>query len=146
MLHYEKPRTAEQNRKLWSLANELCYTPEDMAALAYSYSDQRTQSTKELTLAECNRLLEYMAGEAAKQQKGREKMRNKIIHLLCTLAQTPMVDEQGKADYERINAYIQEIGSNNPKKKILNYLYYNELLPVLNQVEAMHTKQLKNSK
>ncbi len=143
MLHYEKPRTAEQNRKMWSLANELGYTTEDMSALAYSYSNERTASTKELTLSECNKLLEYMAGEATKQKKGRDKMRKKIIHLLCTLAQTPMVDAVGNADYERINAYVQNIGSNNPKKKILNYLYYDELLPVLNQVEAMYKKQTK---
>lgn len=68
----------------------------------------------------------------------RKKMRGKIIHLLCLLG---YVDENGDADYDRINQFVINIGSNNPKKKILNYLYKEELQAVLNQVEKMYIKE-----
>jgi uncharacterized membrane protein len=139
--NYEKPRTAEQNRKLWQVANELGLDQEQIGDLAWSFSSERTRSTKELTIRECNELIEYLAGRLS---EGKKAMRGKIIHLLCTLPESPMVDSKGAADFERINTFIQNIGSNNPKKKILNYLYYQELVPVVSQVQAMYDKQMKS--
>lgn len=139
--NYEKPRTAEQNRKLWQAAGELGLDSEQVGDLAWQYSDERTRSTKALTIRECNALIEYLA---TRLQDSKKAMRGKIIHLLCTLPSSPMVDSKGAADYERINAFIQNIGANNPKKKILNYLYYPELVPVVSQVEAMYNREMKS--
>lgn len=68
----------------------------------------------------------------------RRKMRGKIIHLLCLIGMT----KAGKPDYDRINEFIVNIGSRNPKKKILNYLYKDELNDVLVQVESMYQNEL----
>lgn len=75
----------------------------------------------------------------------RKKMRGKIIHYLCLMGMTkPDMAKGGMvADYDRINDFIMNIGSRNPKKKILNYLYDDELQAVLSQVEAMYRKELK---
>ncbi|WP_420581965.1 hypothetical protein [Reichenbachiella sp.] len=68
------------------------------------------------------------------------KMRGKIIHYLCQIGYTTKAN---KPDYTRINSFVQNIGSRNPRKVILNFLYANELNEVLNQVEQMYRKELK---
>lgn len=73
-----------------------------------------------------------------KQLKALRRMRGKVIHYLCLLGYT---DDSGQADYGRINEFIVNIGSRNPRRVILNYLYKDELLAVLNQVEAIYKKE-----
>ena len=82
--------------------------------------------------------------QLAEMNARRKKMRAKVIHYLCLMGFTkPNADkEKMVADYDRINAFIQEIGSRNPRGKILNYLYESELKDVLVQVEAMYRKEL----
>ena len=84
-------------------------------------------------------------GQLAEMNARRKKMRGKIIHFLCLMGMTKPSTDKSKsvADYDRINAFIQEIGSRNPRGKILNYLYEDELKAVLNQVEAMYRKELE---
>lgn len=67
-----------------------------------------------------------------------KQMRGKIIALLVQLGYT---DEKGNADFQAINNYIQEIGSRNPRRQILNYLYHHELVEVLTQVQERYNKQ-----
>lgn len=75
--------------------------------------------------------------------KERRKMRAKVIHLLCLLG---YVDEKGSADYNRINQFVQRIGSANPRKVILNYLWKAELLAVTSQIEQIYKKELSRFK
>jgi hypothetical protein len=144
VINYAKPRTLAQNKKLWQAAHELWADHETaaemVAALTEQHTGGRTRSTKALTVAECDALIADIAGRL---DEGKRRMRGKIIHLLCTLPANPMVDASGNADYVRINNFIQNIGSLNPKRKILNYLYYGELLPVVSQVQALYEKEMK---
>lgn len=78
-------------------------------------------------------------GERLQLNKERRKMRAKVIHLLCLLG---YVNEKGEADYQQINLFIQNIGSSNPRKVILNYLWKTELLAVTNQVEQIYKQEL----
>lgn len=66
------------------------------------------------------------------------RMRAKVIALLASPPMNWTVNQ--KPDYARIDRYIQEIGSNNPEKKKLSYLTYDEMLNVLKQVEQMVIK------
>ncbi|MDJ1494180.1 hypothetical protein QNI19_14650 [Cytophagaceae bacterium DM2B3-1] len=141
MSKFEKPRTLEQNRRLWQAANELGLDEEIIGDMVYAETENRTRSSKEMTEKECEALIKQLSNKLNTSKKA---MRGKIIHLLCTLPDNPMVDTKGAADFERINAFIKEIGSNNPKKKILNYLYYQELVNVVTQVESMYNKQMKS--
>ncbi len=73
-------------------------------------------------------------------QKSLRKSRGTVIHYLCLLGFTTTQDTP---DYDRINAFVVNIGSNNPRKKILNFLYANELNKVVTQVKAMYSKEMK---
>lgn len=75
-----------------------------------------------------------------KEKEKIKKMRSKILHLLGVYG---MTNDAGKLDLPRINEFVKHIGSNNPKKKILNFLNYKETHAVLNQVEAIVNKELK---
>ena len=69
-----------------------------------------------------------------------KKTRGKIIHYLCLAG---MVDSKGSADWKRINNFVQNIGSNNPKKRRLHELGLNELNAVCTQVEQLYSNILK---
>ncbi|WP_443937073.1 hypothetical protein [Pedobacter sp. MW01-1-1] len=112
---------------------------------AFNASKGRTESTKELYEFEVDHIIIQLQKLAPKQSSiseaypERKKMRGKIIHELCLLG---YVDKNGKPDFNRIDRFIVNIGSRNPRKVILNYLYPNELKAVLNQVETMYKKEL----
>lgn len=112
---------------------------------AYNVSKGRTESTKELYEFEVDRLIAELQRLNPKQETvsdaypERKKMRGKIVHYLCLLGYE---DANGKPDYTRIDKFIINIGSRNPRKVILNYLYPNELKEVLNQVETMYKNEL----
>lgn len=67
-------------------------------------------------------------------------MRGSIIHHLCLLG---YVDASGNANYDRINDFIVNIGSLNPRKVILNFLTYDELVPIVTQIKQMYAKESK---
>jgi hypothetical protein len=129
--------TKEQNRQLHMLLNELNLA-EQKAALVYSYSNNRTGSSKELMFGEARELIRHLQEKNKKNQPDLKPMRGKIIHYLCLLGYTLA---NGKADFDRINEFIKGIGSNNPRKVILNYLRYDELYKVVNQVEQMYRNE-----
>lgn len=68
----------------------------------------------------------------------RKRMRAAIIANLATIG---YVKKDNTPDYERINKFIQEIGENNPRKVILNFLYLDELPAVVTQVKEMVKKE-----
>lgn len=112
---------------------------------AYNASKGRTESTKQLYEFEVDYIIAYLQKLNLKQQPvneaypKRKKMRRKITHYLCLLGYT---DNNGNPDWQRIDKFIVDIGSRNPRKVILNYLYPNELREVLTQVEALYKKEM----
>lgn len=114
---------------------------------AYNVSGGRTESTKELYESEVDYIIAQLQKLNPKQQSvndaypQRKKMRGKIIHYLCLLGYT---NNHNQPDWQRIDRFIVNIGSRNPRKVILNYLYPKELTAVLTQVEAMYKKELKH--
>lgn len=124
-------------RKLHALLNELGMM-EQKATLIYGITNSRTGSAKGLTQQEADALCNSLQGE---KDASLTKMRGKIIHQLCLLG---YVKEDGKADYDRINYWIKnKTGKNNPKGKTLHQLKVNEVLAVLNQVDARFRNELK---
>jgi hypothetical protein len=71
-----------------------------------------------------------------------KRMRGKVIHYLCLMG---MVKEDGTADYDRINAFVKHLGSNNPRGVILNFLYERELPAVVTQIEKMYAAELRRA-
>lgn len=97
---------------------------------AYSASVRNNNSIKDVTDLQLQNLIRSLKKRQEEQMK---PMRGRIIHQLCTLG---MTNTEGKADFEKINEYIKNIGKNNPRQVSLNYLYYNELKKVAKQIEA----------
>lgn len=106
-------------------------------SVAMAYSNNRTAKTSELTHVEAEKLIEHLIKQ--REEKCRP-MRAKVIHLMCLMG---YVNEKGNADYDRINAFIKNIGSRNPRKKNLYWMNVQTLYAVLNQVQAMYNKSLK---
>ena len=67
-------------------------------------------------------------------------MRGKILAILIQMGYTL---PDGTPDYARINGFIQNIGSRNPRKAILNFLYKDELALVLIQVEEYQKHEIQ---
>lgn len=139
--------TTQQIKKIHTLLNELGMMDEKMN-LVREWSTNRCSSVKQLTGKEAASLISWLysrvkelPGRSTPRQDSNEKrkpMRNKIIHLLCNMG---YVDPYGRPDYDAINKYVQNIGRRNPRKVILNYLWYDELQAVLNQVEERYRKE-----
>lgn len=106
------------------------------AEIISSVTEGRTSHSSELTHLEANLVIRKLQ-EIKEDRVGR--MRNKIVHLLCLYGMT----EAGQPDYPRINKYIQNIGSRNPRRKKLYNLSPGEMRNVLTQVEIMVNKTLK---
>lgn len=100
--------------------------------LAESVSNGRTQRLSELTDHEGNKLLHFLRNEEERLMK---PSRGKVLHLLGLLGYTT---PDGKLDFDRINAFVSNIGSNNPGKKPLFRLDRTELNLVVTQVEQMY--------
>lgn len=133
--------TPIQNKRLHALLTQLGLM-EHKAELVREYSSINSNSSKDLQYNEAQSLikhLERMAPAPKPKEDPRRKMRAKVIHYLCLMGYT----KGEQPDYDRINKFIVNIGSNNPRKVILNYLYEKELLPVVNQVEAMYKHEVK---
>lgn len=129
----------EQNRRYHLLLKECGIATEDAKqALVNSFTDGRATSSTELRPAETQAVLKYLQQEHSNRCK---PMRGKVIHYLCLLGY--VVKGTKNADFDRINAFIVDIGANNPRRVILNYLYYSELPKVVSQVEAMYRNEIK---
>jgi hypothetical protein len=127
----------EQKVKRIKVLLERANRLDKLPAMIEGWTNGRTKDIQEMTLQEGNLMYGRIVEE---DDKAREKMRGKIWHYLCLYGMTI----NGEADKYRINEFIKNIGSNNPKKKMLWYLNRLELVAVLNQVEQMVGKSIVN--
>jgi hypothetical protein len=126
-----------ENRRYHLLLKECGITNEDdKKTLVAAWSDGRTTSSTELTPVETTAMLRHLQNEHSKLCK---PMRGKVIHYLCLLGY--VIPGTKEADFDKINRFIVDMGSNNPRRVILNYLYYSELPAVVSQVEVMYKNE-----
>jgi len=126
----------EQNRALHALLHQLGLM-DQKADLVDQASKGRTRSSKDMTWAEADYLIRILR---AQKKERTSKQIGKIIHLLCLMG---YVREDATPDYNRINKFVQNIGSRNPQRKTLHYLNIQELNAVVTQVEAMYKNEVK---
>ncbi|SHJ75437.1 hypothetical protein SAMN02745146_0078 [Hymenobacter daecheongensis DSM 21074] len=131
-----KPINPNQNKLLHLLLTQ-CELEHMKETLVSSFTDERSTSSTDLTEHEAGCLICYLQDEHNQKCK---PMRGKVIHYLCLLG---YVDDHGKADWARIDNFIVNIGSNNPRRVRLNFLYRSELPKVVSQVEAMYKHETK---
>jgi hypothetical protein len=125
-----------QMRTLHAMLNELGLMDMKREIIS-SHTEGRTDSARELSVAEANAIIASLAEEKAGKV---EPMRKKIIHLLCLMGYV----QEGKPNMRRINYFVQNrTGARNPQKKPLHLLTVEETRQVLNQVVVMHKKEME---
>lgn len=161
-----------QQRRIFALLKDLGVV-ESRAAFVPQFCDNRTDHVSELTpteadamiaglemyAKECQILTDFVrkkhtietpkttegATEKVETRKynkdvSADRMRRKILHILGLMG---YLKPSGGFDYERINALIEGIGSNNPTKAKFNFLTNSELTAIVTQVEQRYKKTLK---
>jgi hypothetical protein len=120
-------RSPEQNRELHRLLTlvELEAFKEDLVS---SFTQERTTSSSQMSFSECAALIDHLKKE---DEKKHGKSRRTILHQLKLLGW----------DYKRIDKFIENIGSNNPKKKSLNSLGGAQLNAIVTQVKQLYHKE-----
>lgn len=95
-------------------------------------TDGRTDRLGSMMQFEADDLLGLLK-EERKIQCG--AMWGKIIYLMTQMG---YINKKGTADYTAINKFIQNIGSNNPRKVVMAFLTPSECGAVLTQVKARY--------
>lgn len=125
--------TIPTNRRLFAILHKTGQV-ENRANIIQEFTKGRTDTASELTEQEAKELCLKLNKPGTNQKPpAHQRMGKKIIALLAGFGWT----KGDKPDYDRINGFIQHIGSNNPEKKTLWNLSYQEIQAVLNQVETM---------
>lgn len=119
-----------QNKMLHALLNSTGMI-EVKQELVYSFSNQRTSSSRELSFSEATVLISYLKGLDPKEA-ALEKMRRKIIAKAHNLRwELP----GGKVDIARVNAWCEKFGGCNKK---LNAHSYEELVNLVTAFDKMY--------
>lgn len=152
------PITAATRKRLIAIMRKLGIF-DDRASIIHSFTNGRAQGITTIGEGDARALCSHLLSSrpAATEPKSQwvpgghvpehvrkswSRMRAKVIALLASppMNWTASHMPDHKPDYSRIDRYIQGIGSNNPEKKKLSYLTYDEMLAVLKQVEQMVIK------
>lgn len=149
-------RTSNQSAAIWALIKKLGIDEETRKDLVCQVTQGRSESSKDLSEQEAKSLIDHLnrlvkgsqepKRELTPLQESEAKMRGKVIHYLLLMGYgIPSVHGKTVPNWERINPFIRSIGSNNPKRKTLNQLSYDELCKVVTQVESMYAHEMKRS-
>lgn len=163
-----------QQRRIFALLKDLGVV-ESRAAFVPQFCDSRTDHVSELSPTEADAMIaglevyakdcqiltdfvrkkhtletpENTEGSAEKVEARKynkdvsaDRMRRKILHILGLMG---YLKPSGGFDYERINAFLERIGTNNPDKAKFNFLTNSELTAIVTQVKQMYKKTLKRS-
>lgn len=100
-------RTTEQSIKLNTLVSKLGIDKDTKADLVMQASNNRTKSSKFLTISECARLIGQLAGstKTPDQQRVVKVLDKTRWRLMYTLRDHGMADAKGQPDKEKINQY-----------------------------------------
>lgn len=139
-------RTTKQNARLHYLLNRL-HIADMKDMLAHTFSNGRTESTSELSVTECEALINHLAAQLPGHQPAPEtadKLRKKILSICHQLGwyrreldgRLMLNQRTGKPmlDYARIDAFCRSRGK---YKKGLNQHTTNELQVLIGQFNAL---------
>lgn len=130
-------RTKKQNTTLWALANKLDKSKSDVKTLVSQVSDQRTESSTELTTTECQQIINALQSEYNDKLPQFKSMRSKILYLCNTLFGWEFY--QGSKDWQHFNNWM--LSKHTVHKKKLSRLSYQQLIDTINQLETMAAKE-----
>lgn len=125
-----------QNKAMHSLLHQLGLM-DQKKDLVEQCTNGRTTSSREMSRDEADYMIRLLK---AQKQERTGKQIGKVVHLLCLMG---YVRDNGQPNYDRINKFIQNIGSRNPRQVKLNYLTVSELNAVVTQVEQIYRKSIE---
>lgn len=112
---------------------------EQKAALVSSYTQGRSESSKDLTNEEAKQMIGYLANVANVNGEAAQKMRRKIISMAHEM-HWHLIGTQ-KIDMDRLNGWCANFGFG---KKVLNKYTYMELPKLVTQFTAIYKHYLSN--
>ena len=146
-------RTTDQNKQLHTLLFKLNIMHQK-ATLAWSYSNGRTNSTTELTVNECNRLIDYlnslanpgmksMSSSRHKQPINQSESTKKMIRKIYSLAhELRWENPDGSVNTDTLHSWIRTKGKYT--KPLRNHTD-RELADLIYQLEAILKKDYEKN-
>ena len=128
-------RTPAQNSRFHTLLSLRKFDREDKAALVHQCTKGRTESSKEMTIAEMKTAIEILDDE---QQQSIKKMRAKIINIGRDIFGMAPADAWGQPQYDRLNTFL--LGK---YKRMLHKLSYADLVKATTAMEAWRDSETK---
>jgi hypothetical protein len=126
-----KTASKQQLAKIHVLLHNLGLSDHDKYNMIFTLTNERTISSKQLTMEEAKRLIQHLC-----QADPKERLKSPVISLAykCNIlyGDTP---EDKKINMAKLNQFLMTRGA---VKKNLNYLTYAELMQVKRQFEAMN--------
>jgi len=117
--------TTAQNGAIGAMVAKLNYSVDAKAALIWSFSDERTTTTKELYFHQASELIQHLKKELKIEESAKDRMTNKILSMAHEMGwELP----GGKIDMKRVNSWCLKYGSF--KKRLDDHNYKTEL-PIL---------------
>lgn len=116
-------RNAQQNRMLHMLIGQLNIDRETKQELVYQYTNGRETSTAEMSVMECQGMINHLSSLTKGTVNKNDKMRKKILSI-CREMQWTI---KGDIDWKHLNEYLLKFGY---KHKLLND-YSSQELPML---------------
>lgn len=135
---------APKLRQLMAIFNQKGLDEEAQRDLIHTHTNGRTQSKREMTNHEAQLLINNLNQGYVRPQPQQQKtlpgdrQRKKIIGLFRSMGW----EKDGKADMERIQAWIVKYGKYNPAK--LNQYDLNDLPALVSQVEIFYQDYIRS--
>ncbi|OQY03223.1 MAG: hypothetical protein B6I20_05450 [Bacteroidetes bacterium 4572_117] len=127
-------RTIKQNSRLYQLLTQLGINDDNKEDMVYSFTNERTTKSSEMTYVECTSMIKVLERQLSKQQRReaelRQKLRRNVFKLMFDIGKlNSAMDNPEKIKV--INAWIEKMFKFN---KHFNYLSTAELGKAIKQL------------
>lgn len=126
--------TPAQNKRLHLLLTQTSLQ-EQKAALVFSATHGRSESSKDLTIDEARKLITYLNHQPNIRMEKSEKMRCKIISMAHECGWHTLMNDKWVIDMNRLNAWMLK---SSYLHKNINAYKYNELPKLVTQFEQVY--------
>jgi hypothetical protein len=135
-------RNTQQNKALYYLMTRLRIDKDMRGFLALQYSNQRTNSIKELSYSECAKLLDDLQAQnnAISKQEETKAIRRKRSKVLFLAVELGLSDRKGCLDWERFNNFMLKTSKYKKHLKEYTNVELNDLITQLEQIQKKSGK------
>ena len=138
-------RTIPQNKRLYQLFGELGITGDIKADMVADFTNNRTEKSSEMTIAECNNLIRTLENNMRRQLREsdgqRQKMRRQIFRLMYDIGViNSEMDNEQKIGI--INTWIyHRMGQLDKKLNLLDVIELTKFITILQTVRRRYAER-----